>query len=208
MMFVLAPKPAAPPAAPEVFLSLHTYIKLKDLPYSHQISLSTPAAPPQNSDESGSVQQHAAQPQPPTQQRLRVITHNILLTFLTLTHALASAPSTYAPIWDELHALFQEAHAVVNDYRPHQARETLIAMMEAQVAKGREEGKGAREMGARVKAVLEGLGGGGEVAVEDSRDVGSMMNGRREHGVRGREREEDEETMRVWEVVGREVGFV
>lgn len=81
-------------------------------------------------------------------------------------------------------------------------------MMEAQVAKGREEGKGAREMGARVKAVLEKLGGGVEVAVEDNRDMGSMMNGRREYGVRGREREEDEETRRVWEVVGREVGFV
>lgn len=207
-MLVLAPKPAAPPRPPKFFsLSLHIS-KLKDLPYSHQISLPAPAAPPQNSDESESVQQQAAQSQPPTQQRLLVITHNILLTFLALTHALASAPSTYAPIWDQLHALFQEAHAVVNDYRPHQARETLIAMMEAQVAKGREEGKGAREMGARVKAVLEKLGGGVEVAVEDNRDMGSMMNGRREYGVRGREREEDEETRTVWEVVGREVGFV
>lgn len=80
-------------------------------------------------------------------------------------------------------------------------------MMEAQVAKGREEGRGAREMGARVKAVLEGLSGGGEVAVEDSRERGSM-NGLREHGVRGEERDGDEETKRVWEVVGREVGFV
>lgn len=104
-------------------------------------------------------------------------------------------------MWDQLHALFQEAHAVVNDYRPHQARETLIVMMEDQVAKGRAEGRGAREMGARVKAMLEGLGGGGEVAVEDS-------HGRREHGVRGADTEGDEKTRRVWETIGREVGFV
>ncbi|MCJ1463876.1 Mediator of RNA polymerase II transcription subunit 7 [Pseudocyphellaria aurata] len=142
------------------------------------------------------------QSQPPTPQRLLAITHNILLTFLTLTHALASAPSAYAPVWDQLHALFQEAHAIVNDYRPHQARETLILMMEDQVAKGRAEVRGAREMGARVKAVLEGLGGG----LEDSRDMG-MRSGRRDHGVRGADTE-DEETRRVWETIGREVGFV
>lgn len=101
----------------------------------------------------------------------------------------------------------------MNDYRPHQARETLIAMMEAQVTKGQEEGRGAREMGARVKAVLEGLGGGGdgagEMAVEeDGRDVRLGSGRREEHGVRGEEGEGDDETRRVWEVVGREVGFV
>lgn len=91
----------------------------------------------------------------------------------------------------------------MNDYRPHQARETLIAMMEAQVAKAREEARRAKEMGARVKAVLEELGGG----VEDNNDVGSVKS-RREYGVREEEREEDEEMRRVWEVVGTEVGFV
>lgn len=95
----------------------------------------------------------------------------------------------------------------MNDYRPHQARETLIAMMEAQVAKAREEGRSAREMGAKVKAVLEGLGAGGEVALDDSRSVG-VMYGRREHGMRGEDREGDEEMKRIWETVGREVGFV
>lgn len=80
-------------------------------------------------------------------------------------------------------------------------------MMEAQVAKARDEGRGAREMGARVKAVLDGLGGSGDVAMEDSRDVGLVI-GRQEHGVREEEKEEDEETKRVWEIVGREVGFV
>lgn len=168
--------------------------------------ISVPALPSSSSSLQQAQQSPQPRSQPPTPQRLLAITHNILLTFLSLTHALASAPSAYAPIWDQLHALFQDAHAVVNDYRPHQARETLIAMMEAQVAKGREEGRSASEMGARVKAVLEGLGGGGEVAV-DSRELGSV-NGSHEHGARGEEREGDEETKRVWEVVGREVGFV
>ncbi len=108
-------------------------------------------------------------------------------------HCLAVDPAGYAFKWDELHVLFQEAHAVVNEYRPHQARETLIVMMEGQVKRAREEGRGAREMVERVKTVLRGLArgdGDGE-------------------GVLGREEGKEEgEERRVWEVVGREVGYV
>lgn len=108
-------------------------------------------------------------------------------------HCLAVDPAGYAFKWDELHVLFQEAHAVINEYRPHQARETLIVMMEGQIKRAREEGRGAREMVERVKTVLSGLARGDG---DRDRDLG------REEG-----REEGEER-RVWEVVGREVGYV
>lgn len=91
--------------------------------------------------------------------------------------------------------LFQEAHAVVNEYRPHQARETLIVMMEEQVKRAREEGKGAREMVARVKTVL------GELASGDGDGDGDGDLGREEGKEEGEER-------RVWELVGKEVGYV
>lgn len=108
-------------------------------------------------------------------------------------HCLAVDPAGYAYKWDELHELFQEAHAVVNEYRPHQARETLIVMMEEQVKRAREEGKGAREMVARVKTVL------GELASGDVDGDGEL----------GYEEEKEEgEERRVWEVVGKEVGYV
>lgn len=108
-------------------------------------------------------------------------------------HCLAVDPAGYAFKWDELHRLFQEAYAVVNEYRPHQARETLIIMMEEQVKRAREEGKGAREMVARVKTVL------GELASGDG--DGDVDLGREEGKEEGEER-------RVWEVVGKEVGYV
>lgn len=108
-------------------------------------------------------------------------------------HCLAVDPAGYAVKWDELHELFQNAHAVVNEYRPHQARETLIAMMEEQVKRAREEGRGAREMVERVKSVLGGLAGG---------DGGGDWDLGRE------EWNEEVEERRVWEVVGREVGYV
>ena len=110
-------------------------------------------------------------------------------------HCLAVDPAGYAFKWDELHVLFQEAHAVVNEYRPHQARETLIVMMEEQVKRAREEERGAKEMVERVKTVLRGLARGDGDGDGDG-DLG------REAG------KEEGEERRVWEVVGREVGYV
>lgn len=108
-------------------------------------------------------------------------------------HCLAVDPAGYAFKWDELHLLFQEAHAVVNEYRPHQARETLIVMMEEQVKKATEEGRGAREMVERVKTVLRALARG---------------DGDRDGDLGREEGKEEGEERRVWEVVGREVGYV
>lgn len=66
-------------------------------------------------------------------------------------------------------------------------------MMEEQVKRAREEGRGAREMVERVKTVLRGLARGDE---DGDGDLG------REEG------KEEGEERRVWEVVGREVGYV
>ena len=82
----------------------------------------------------------------------------------------------------------------MNEYRPHQARETLIAMMEAQVERAKEETRRAREMSAKVKAVLQGLAvevRDGEASVEQEREA---------------EVDDSEEKM-VWEVIEKEVGI-
>lgn len=94
----------------------------------------------------------------PDPQRLKTLTQSLLLHFLSLTHILATKPSDYAPKWDELRDIFLEAHKVINEYRPHQARETLIQMMEEQVRRGREEIRTCRETGQRVKEALNALG--------------------------------------------------
>jgi len=49
-------------------------------------------------------------------------------------------------------------HALINEYRPHQARETLILEMERQVARKKREIEGVRKMKDRVSEVLEGFG--------------------------------------------------
>lgn len=86
----------------------------------------------------------------------------------------------------------------MNEYRPHQARETLIEMMEEQIRRGREETKGAKEMVRRVREALE------KVAAADDGDERAV-----EMKDRGEENEqvEDDEEKLVWRVLEQEVGF-
>ncbi|KAL9604633.1 MAG: hypothetical protein Q9219_000353 [cf. Caloplaca sp. 3 TL-2023] len=92
---------------------------------------------------------------PPNPHRLLQTTRQLLLAFLSLTSSLATKPDTWAPKWDEMRALFSEAHGIVNEYRPHQARETLIHMMEEQVERCKMETKTCKDACERVRGVLE-----------------------------------------------------
>jgi mediator of RNA polymerase II transcription subunit 7 len=130
----------------------------------------------------------------PTPSRLKELTENLLLTFLSLTNVLATNPGAYGPLWDQLHEGFQEVHKVINGYRPHQARETLILMMEEQIKMVRGETNAVRESVGRAREVVEGVNGDGEV------------DGRAEQDVDKRNVEIREK--RVWEVLEKEVGRI
>lgn len=136
--------------------------------------------------------------QTPTPARLLSLTHKILLSFLSLTNALATNPAAYGPIWDELHELFLEVNKVINGYRPHQARETLILMLEEQLERVRGETKAVGEAVGRAKEVVETLGkeDQGGVEMDQLREAVS-------HGIR---REQSVEK-RIWKVLEREVGI-
>jgi len=70
---------------------------------------------------------------------LTKITKSILLNFLELTTILSADPSVALPKLKDIETLFLNAHNLINMYRPHQARETLIMMMEKQIEDGRQE---------------------------------------------------------------------
>lgn len=126
----------------------------------------------------------------------------MLLTFLALINALATDPASYGPIWDELHELFQEVNKVINGYRPHQARETLILMLEEQLERVRGETKGVGDAVGRAKEVVETLGR------EDQRGVGQgggEMDQPRMRESKGDSKERNVEK-RIWGVLEKEVG--
>ncbi|KAL9635712.1 MAG: hypothetical protein Q9164_003292 [Protoblastenia rupestris] len=74
-------------------------------------------------------------PPPPSQDDLLSLVHQVLLKFLHITHILSIDPAMklYGPAWDQLEALLQDVHGGINAWRPHQARETLIRMLEGQI---------------------------------------------------------------------------
>lgn len=86
----------------------------------------------------------------------------------------------------------------MNGYRPHQARETLILMMEEQIEKVRGETRAVRESVGSAREVVEGLGRDGE-GVED---VGGRV------GKDGGKRQMNTGERRIWELLDRDVGRI
>lgn len=90
----------------------------------------------------------------------------------------------------------------MNEYRPHQAREALILMMEAQVERGRREREEMGELKTRVEELLSGLGEElHERTREDSHmneiDTGAGMNQGDVHEFN----DKIDAERRVWEVL-------
>jgi mediator of RNA polymerase II transcription subunit 7 len=81
-------------------------------------------------------------------------------------------------------------HHLLNEYRPHQARESLILMMQDQLDRSRAETQGIREMKEKVESILEGLS-----QAKLAEDAGEAVT--------EKQREEGAE---VWEVLEREFG--
>ena len=58
----------------------------------------------------------------------------------------------------DLRTIFINFHHAINEYRPHQARESLVALMQDQLDRMRAETQANREAADKAKRVLEGLG--------------------------------------------------
>lgn len=82
----------------------------------------------------------------------------LLLNFLELTGIFAQDSSKAKAKLEQLNTILLNAHQLVNDYRPHQARETLIMMMEDQLERKKAEVEGIRKMRDKIDDMLDGLG--------------------------------------------------
>ncbi|KAE9983776.1 hypothetical protein BLS_003692 [Venturia inaequalis] len=89
---------------------------------------------------------------------LKQLTRSILLSFIELMGILSVNPNLYEGKVEHLKRLFENALHLINEYRPHQARESLIMMMEKQIQKKREEIEKVKGMKEKVDTMLAGLG--------------------------------------------------
>lgn len=99
------------------------------------------------------------------QPQLIALARSLLTTFLSLVGVLSENPELYESRVNDLKKLVANMHDLINGYRPHQARETVILMMEEKVEKMRAEIKAIDESRERVQGLLRSMRDG---AVEAS----------------------------------------
>lgn len=112
---------------------------------------------------------------------LLLIVRSLHLNFQELCIILSQNPSLIGPKLDDIKNLFQNAHWLINMYRPHQARESLIAMMEGQLDEWRKETDECSKVQSRAEELLGeierrgkldgGVDGGGENMDLDGQDT-------------------------------------
>ncbi|RDH36150.1 MED7 protein-domain-containing protein [Aspergillus welwitschiae] len=85
------------------------------------------------------------------------ISKSLLLNFLEFVGVLSVSPEQFESKVEDLRNLFINAHHLLNLYRPHQARESLIMMMEEQLSRTKEEIQQMDKLKAEITGVLERL---------------------------------------------------
>ena len=94
----------------------------------------------------------------------------------------------------------------MNEYRPHQAREALILLMEEQVERGKVERKGMEELKAKVDEVLAGFGDGLDRGPEDDGSGCGPDAGVSRSGHQSEEEKKLDAEKRMWEFLREDIG--
>jgi mediator of RNA polymerase II transcription subunit 7 len=90
------------------------------------------------------------------------LARSLLTTFLSLTGIMSEDPTQYEETITDLRTIMTNMHDLINQYRPHQARETLILMMEERIEKLRGEIRGIGEAGEKMEGAFKELCEAGE----------------------------------------------
>jgi mediator of RNA polymerase II transcription subunit 7 len=85
------------------------------------------------------------------------ISKSLLLNFLEFVGVLSVSPEQFESKVEDMRNLFINAHHLLNLFRPHQARESLIMMMEEQLQRSKDEIKQMDKVKADIESVLDQL---------------------------------------------------
>ncbi|THZ24013.1 mediator of RNA polymerase II transcription subunit 7 [Aureobasidium pullulans] len=88
---------------------------------------------------------------------LQTLTRAVLLNFLELVGTLSVNPTQGPEKVEHLQTLFYNLHDLINRYRPHQARESLIMTMEDQLDKIKAQVKSVNSVKDRMEQVLSDI---------------------------------------------------
>ncbi|KAL4779782.1 MED7 protein-domain-containing protein [Aspergillus varians] len=124
------------------------------------------------------------------------ISKSLLLNFLEFVGILSVTPEQFEPKIEDIRNLFINAHHLLNLYRPHQARESLIVMMEEQLSRTNEEIQQMDKLKEELNGVL------GQLAAEGA-DVGTTIRPTTEDDKRAMQSEEriTEDSKLLWDIL-------
>lgn len=89
---------------------------------------------------------------------LKRLAKSALLNFLELIGAASLSPSAILDKAADLQTILLNMHHGINEYRPHQARESLIQTMQSRLDRVRAETAAVNAVTDKARRVLEGLG--------------------------------------------------
>ncbi|KAJ5112753.1 Mediator complex subunit Med7 [Penicillium argentinense] len=143
----------------------------------------------------------ASQPSQPLNHAyyLLKISKSLLLNFLEFVGALAVSPEQFESKVNDLRNLFINAHHLLNLYRPHQARESLVMMMEEQLQRSKDEIEQMDKVKAEIESALEQLETQGKEigsAEQSTKDVETAEKNSQQSG---------EGSHQMWDVLGGEI---
>lgn len=122
------------------------------------------------------------------------ISKSLLLNFLEFVGILSVSPEQFESKVEDLRNLFINAHHLLNLYRPHQARESLIMMMEEQLDRTREEIRDMDKVKGDIEGALEQLKAEG---IDADAALQSMDNDKATAST-----EQSTENSLVWDLMG------
>ncbi|GAB7349386.1 hypothetical protein MBLNU459_g8510t1 [Dothideomycetes sp. NU459] len=132
---------------------------------------------------------------------LQSLTRSILLNYLELVGILSVNPTQGPEKVEHLQHLFYNVHDLINRYRPHQARESLILSMEEQVSKIRADVVRVSEVKQKMSALLKGVEQLGNVSAAQT-DAANGTAGVRETPAKEAQHTQSD----VWNVLEKELG--
>nr|POE49170.1 mediator of rna polymerase ii transcription subunit 7 [Quercus suber] len=89
---------------------------------------------------------------------LLALSRSLLTKFLELAGVLSRDPTQGLERTQDLRTMMNNLHFLINQYRPHQARETMILLFEERIARLRDEVGRVQAARKKVQELLEGMG--------------------------------------------------
>lgn len=90
-------------------------------------------------------------------QELKKLLKSLLLNFLEIVGVMSVAPSEFATKVEHIRTILINIHHLLNEYRPHQSRESLILLLEKQIETKKKEIKEIEQICTDVEAKVKQL---------------------------------------------------